>query len=130
MTKAHALYKRIAIVTAILIAAIFFMRVDNCAASDISIKSAMKVHVMGGYVILINYETYDKWIDGVLFKVHCKFEKKDFTFTSSSISNIERGWHKTQIAIADVIKKRYGSLRSYEVELYKNGVLVDSKKYL
>ena len=130
MAKARALYKRIVIAVAVLITAVFLMRIDNCSAGDISIKSAMKVHVMGGYVILINYETYDKWMDGILFKVHCKFEKKDFTFTSSSISNIERGWHKTQIAIADVIKKRYGSLRGYEVELYKNGVLVDSKKYL
>ncbi len=130
MTKARALYKRIVIVAVVLIAAVLLIRIDNCAADGISIKSSTKVHVMGGYVILINYETYDKWTDGVLFKVRCKFEEKEFMFTSSSISNLERGWHKTQIAIADVIKKRYGSLREYEVELYRNGVLVDSKKYL
>ncbi len=130
MVKARVLYKRIVIVAAVLIAAVFFMRIDNCTAGDISIKSAMKVHVMEGYVILINYETCDKWTDGILFKVHCKFEEKEIMFTSSSINNIERGWHKTQIAIADIIKKRYGSLRGYEVELYRNGALVDSRKYL
>jgi len=130
MTKALAIYKRIVIVAAVLIAAGVFMCADNCAAGDISIKSAMKAHVMGGYVILINYETCDKWTDGILFKVYCKFEEKEFMFTSSSINNVERGWHKTQIAIADIIKKRYGSLREYEVELYRNGVLVDSRKYL
>jgi hypothetical protein len=130
MAKACVLYKSIVIVTAVLIAAVFFMRIDNCTASAISIKSAMKVHVMEGYVILINYETCDKWTDGILFKVHCKFEEKEIMFTSSSINNVERGWHKTQIAIADIIKKRYGSLRGYEVELYKNGVMVDSRKYL
>jgi len=130
MAKARALYKKIVIVAAVLIAALFFMRIDNCAAGDISIKSAMKARVIDGYVILINYETYDKWTDGILFKVRCKFEEKEFTFTSSSINNVERGWHKTQITITDVIKKRYGSLKKYEVELYRNGVLVDSKKYL
>ena len=130
MTKAYALYKRIIIIAAVLTAAMFLMRIDNCAAGAISIKSAMKAHVMGGYVIFINYETYDKWTDGILFKVHCKFEEKEFMFVSSSINNVERGWHKTQIAIADIIKKRYGSLREYEVELYRNGVLVDSKKYI
>ncbi|MBU1913302.1 MAG: hypothetical protein KKB22_07210 [Candidatus Omnitrophica bacterium] len=131
MTKTRALlYKKIVIMAAVLIAAVFFMRIDNSAASAISIKSATKTHVMGGYIIFINYETYDKWTDGILFKVHCKFEEKEFMFTSSSINNVERGWHKTQITITDVIKKRYGSLKEYEVELYRNGVLVDSKKYL
>lgn len=129
MAKACTLYKKIVILTAVLIAAVFLLRTDNCCAGSISIKSAIKAHVMGGYVILINYETCDKWTDGILFKVRCKFEEKEFMFNSSSINNVERGWHKTQIAIADVIKKRYGSLREYEIELYRNGVLVESRKY-
>ena len=75
MTKTRALYKRIVIVAAVLIAAVFFMRIDNSVADAISIKSAMKAHVMGGYVILINYETYDKWTDGIFIKrINIRFE--------------------------------------------------------
>ncbi len=127
MAKMHSLYKKAVIVVVIIGA--FFLHLQNCIADTVSIKSAMKVHVMGGYVILINYETYDKWTDSLLFKVHCKFDNGEFTFTSSSLNNVERGWHKTQIAISDVIKKRYGSLRQYEIELYRNGMLVDKREY-
>lgn len=106
----------------------FFMLLQDCAADTAAIKSAMKVHRVDGYVILINYETQDKWTDGLLFKVHCKFGEEEFTFMSGSMNNVERGWHKTQIDIPDVMKKRYGSLREYEIELYRNGLLVDKKK--
>jgi len=93
----------------------------------VSIKGSMKIHRMGGYVILINYETRDKWTDNLLFKVYCKFNDGEFIFTSSSLNNVERGWHKTEIAIADVIKKRYGSLKEYRIDFYKDGILVDTR---
>ena len=127
MAKIYSLYKK-TIVAAIIIS-VFFLHLQDCIADSVSIKSAMKVHVMGGYVILINYETRDKWTDGLLFKVHCKFDNGEFIFTSSSLNNVESGWHKTQITISDVIKKRYGSLREYEIELYRNGILVDKREY-
>jgi len=101
---------------------------QNSFADSVAIKGAMKIQRMGGYVIFINYQTHDKWTDSLLFKVHCKFERGEFTFTSSSLNNIEKGWHKTQIVISDVIKKRYGSLREYKIDLYENGVLIDTKK--
>lgn len=97
-------------------------------ADSVSIKGAQKIQRMGGYVILINYETRDRWTDSLLFKVYCTFDKGEFTFTSSSMNNLERGWHKTQIAISDVMKKRYGSLREYKIDLYRNSILIDSRK--
>jgi hypothetical protein len=127
MAKIHSLYKR-AVIIAVVISA-FFLYLQDSIAETVSIKSAMKVHVMGGYVILINYETRDKWTDGLLFKAHCRFDDGEFTFTSSYLNNVESGWHKTQIAISDVMKKRYGSLREYEIELYRNGMLVDKREY-
>lgn len=116
------------IVTAIVILLCLFLYAQDCEAESVSIKGVMKIRRMGGYVILINYETRERWTDNLLFRVHCKFGDEEFTFTSSSLNNVERGWHKTQIAISDVIKRRYGSLSGYKVELYKNGVLVDTKK--
>jgi len=116
-----------AVVMAIVISA-FFLHLQDCIADSVSIKGTMKVHRMGGYVILINYETHDKWTDGLLFKVHCKFDEAESTFTSGSMNNVESGWHKIQIAISDVMTKRHGSLREYEIELYRNGILVDKKK--
>lgn len=110
------------------IAAILFLYPQEAKADSASIKGAMKIQRMGGYVILINYETRDKWTDNILFRVHCRFREGEFTFTSSSLNNIERGWHKTQIAISDVIRKRYGSLREYKIDLYRNGILIDTKK--
>ncbi|MDO8602824.1 MAG: hypothetical protein Q7O04_03130 [Candidatus Omnitrophota bacterium] len=127
MVKILCSYKKVLI--AVVIISAFFICLQDCIAGTASIKGTMKANLMSGYVILINYETYDKWTDGLIFKVYCKFNEGEFTFTSSCMNNVERGWHKTQIAISDVMKKRYGSLREYEVELYKNGVLVDKRKY-
>ncbi|MFA4992196.1 MAG: hypothetical protein WC569_06420 [Candidatus Omnitrophota bacterium] len=117
------------VVIAAVLISVFFAGPQDCSADSVSIKGVTKVYRMGGYVILINYETRDKWTDGLLFKVHCKFDEEKFTFTSSFMNNVENGWHKTQIAISDVIRKRYGSLREYEVELYRGGVLVDKRAY-
>ena len=116
------------IVTVLLVLLCASIYTQDCVAESVAIKGVMKIHRMGGYIILINYETRDRWTDSLLFRVHCKFKEAEFTFTSSSLNNLERGWHKTQIAISDVIKNRYGSLREYKVELYKNGVLVDTKE--
>jgi len=117
--------KLIFIVTILIIA--LFLETGVCLAEAVSIKGVMKIHKLGGYVIFINYETRIKWTDNLLFRVHCKFQKGEFTFVSSSLNNVQRGWHKTRITIADVIKKRYGSLREYKVELYKDGILVATK---
>ena len=111
---------------AIVIGSIFLL-LQDCIADTAAIKGAMKVYRMGSYIILINYETRDKWTDGLIFKVHCKFDNGEFTFTSGSLNNVECGWHKTQIAISDLMKKRYGSLQKYEIELYRNGILVDKR---
>lgn len=127
MVKKQIFYKRAII--AVMVIGAFFLCLRDAVADPVSIKGAMKVYRTGSYVILINYETRDKWTDGLLFKVHCKFDEGEFTFTSSSLNNIESGWHKTQVAISDVMKKRYGSLQKYDVELYRNGILVDKRGY-
>jgi hypothetical protein len=127
MFLGHMRIKKFIAVGVITIGFLFLCAQDSIADSP-SIKSVMKIHRMGGYVILINYETNDKWTDNLLFKVYCKFNEGEFEFVSSSLNNIERGWHKTEISISDVIKKRYGSLQEYRVDLYKSGILVDSKK--
>lgn len=127
MKKTYGLYKKVAL--GIIVISALFLCAKDCAADSAAIKSATKVNVMSGYVILINYETHDEWTDGLIFEVHCKFNDSECTFRSGSLNNIENGWHKTQITIPSVMKKRYGSLRSYEVELYKKGILVDKKEY-
>jgi hypothetical protein len=126
MTMTHN--KTSAVIIAIAMNALLFFPCDSFADTA-SIKGAIKAYRMGGYVILINYETQERWTDGLLFKVHCKFNDKEFTFTSGSMNNVERGWHKAQIDIPDVIKKRHGSLREYNVELYRNGALIDKYTY-
>lgn len=119
---------KIFVINVVIVITVIFLYIQDSIADSVSIKGAMKIHRMDGYIILINYETRDKWTDNLLFKVHCKFRDGEFTFVSSSLNNISRGWHKTQIAISHVIKKRYGSLREYKIDLYKNGILVDTKK--
>ena len=116
------------IIVIFVISVFLFLHLQDCIADTVAIKSAMKIHRMGGYVILINYETRDKWTDNILLKVHCEFDEAKFTFTSGVMHNIERGWHKTQISIPKVIRKRYGSLWKYKIELYRSGILVDERK--
>lgn len=115
------------LISFLLITTITSCFVDKAWSDSVSIKGSMKIHRMGGYVILINYETRDKWTDSLLFKVYCKFNDGEFTFVSSNLNNLEKGWHKTEIAIGDVIKKRYGSLREYRIDLYRDGVLTDTR---
>ena len=100
---------------------------ETSFAASAEIKNIIKINRMGAYMISINYETHDPWTDSLLFKVHCKFNEGEFTFTSASLNNIQQGWHKTEIGIADVMRKRYGSLREYRIELYCKGILIDTK---
>jgi len=127
LRKASYLIKNI--IVAIFISLLILpLKVELCKADEsVSIKSIMKIHRQGGYVILINYETEERWTDNIIFKVYCKFKKGNFTFTSGSLSNIERGWHKTQVDIPEITKRRHGSLLEYRVDLYKKGILIDSK---
>ena len=119
-------FKSSIISLAVLIILLFSALVDSFASSA-EIKSVMKIQRMGSYILLINYETHEKWTDSIIFKVHCKFKEGEFTFTSASLNNIEQGWHKTEIEIPDIMKKRYGSLREYRIELYCKGMLINTK---
>lgn len=116
-----------------LIAALFltgvflFASKENVFADPASIKGISKVYRNGSYTLLINYETRENRIDNLIFKVYCRFDKGDFTFTSSTLNDIARGWHRARIDIPDEMRKRYGSLRGYDVALYRNGMLVDTR---
>jgi hypothetical protein len=114
----------ISVYTAIII---LFFALGQAFATSAEIKSIMKIQRMGSYILLINYETHEKWTDNIIFKVHCKFNEGEFTFTSPSLSNIEQGWHKTEVEIPDIMKKRYGSMREYRIELYCKGILINMK---
>ncbi|MFC1624257.1 hypothetical protein ACFL28_02925 [Candidatus Omnitrophota bacterium] len=116
------------IVIALIVMAISILNVESVTSETVAIKGVTKIQRMGGYVLLINYETRKDQTDNLLFKVYCKFEKGDLAFTSSSLNNVERGWHKTKIPISDTIKKRYGSLRGYRIDLYDSGILVDTRE--
>ncbi|MFC1667148.1 hypothetical protein ACFL0P_04730 [Candidatus Omnitrophota bacterium] len=116
------------VIISLIITGFLFLHIKDSIAETVSIKNSMKIRRMGSYVILINYETREEWTDSLLFKVHCEFDKKELTFTSSSLNNIKRGWHKTQVDIPNITKERYGPLRKYKIDLYKNGILVDTKK--
>ncbi len=115
------------IVLACIAVVLLYSGLEDSFANSAEIKNVMKIQRMGGYIILVNYETHDTWTDNLLFKVYCKFSAEEFTFISASLNNVTQGWHKTEIAISDVIKKRYGSIREYRIELYCKGILVDTK---
>jgi len=119
--------KNIAISTSIAIVLLCSALGRDSFAGSAEIKSVMKIQRMGTYIILINYETHETWTDNLLFKVYCKFNKGEFTFTSATLNNISQGWHKTEIGISEIMKKRYGSLKEYKIELYCKGVLIDIK---
>jgi len=120
------MFKKTAILLSLVIV-FLYSAIENSFAASAEIRNVMKIQRMGGYVIVINYETHDTWADGLLFKMHCKFNTEELTFVSSSLNNISQGWHKTEISISDVIKKRYGSLKEYKLELYSKGILIDTK---
>ena len=99
----------------------------NSLAASAEIRNVMKAQRMGSYIVIINYETYGSWTDGLMFKLICKFNEGEFTFTSASLNNIKQGWHKTEIEIPEIMKKRYGSLREYRIEMYCKGILIGIK---
>lgn len=101
--------------------------VKHSFAASAEIRNATKTNRMGNYIVSIAYETHEEWTDGLVFKAYCKFKKGEFIFTSATLNNIPQGWHKTEIGIADVMKKRYGPLMEYKIELYCKGLLIDEK---
>jgi len=115
------------IVVAVIVASLF-LYLRDAVADPASIKGVTKVRRNGGYLLLINYETREKEMDGLSFKVYCEFDKKDFVFKSASLSNIRRGRHKIKLPISNVTRKRYGSLRGYKVDLYRKGILVSTRR--
>ena len=115
-------------ISIVIVAVFLFIYTADSFAASVAIKGDMKIQRMGGYVILINYETRDSWTDNVVFKVHCEFEKGKSTFMSASLDNVKRGWHKTQVPISKNLRKRYGYLKGYRIDLYENGILIDTKK--
>ena len=106
---------------------LLFLSMQSALADPVSLKGAAKIHRKGGYIILINYETRDRSTDNLSFKVHCKFDKGELTVMSSSLDNIQRGWHKVELPISNVTRKQYGPLREYKIDLYRDGILVATK---
>ena len=106
---------------------LLYSTLENSFAASAEIKNVTKINRMGSYIISINYETHEAWTDNLLFKVYCKFNEEEFTFTSAALNNIPQGWHKTEIGISDVMKKRYGSIREYKIKLYCKGILIDTR---
>jgi hypothetical protein len=93
-----------------------------------SIESFSKVRLSHGYLFKINYTTEEEWTDGLVFKLICSFSKgAELSFTSSGLSNIRRGWHKTEIQVPKAYRDRYGYITNYRLELYHNGILVSLK---
>lgn len=92
------------------------------------IENLSKIRTSSGYVFKINYSTKDEWTDGLVFKLFCSFSKgNELSFTSAGISNIRRGWHKTEIHVPKVYRDRYGYISNYRIEMYRNGVLISMK---
>ena len=119
-------FRHIVIMLSIVII-LLYSALENSFAISAEIKNVMKINRMGNYIIMINYKTHEAWTDNLLFKVHCKFNEGEFIFTSASLNNIQQGWHKTEVGIDEVMRKRYGSLKEYKIELYSKGILIDTK---
>ncbi len=127
--KEKGIYMRLKnpLISVFILIVLLYSTLENSFALSAEIKNVMKINRMGSYIISINYETRDTWTDSLLFKVHCKFNEGEFTFTSATLNNIQQGWHKTEVGIDEVMRKRYGSLREYKIELYCKGILIDTK---
>ena len=101
---------------------------DFCFAASSFIENINKIRKSDGYEFKINYQTTQKWTDGLVFKLFCAFSKgAELSFLSSGHNNIKQGWHKTEIKIPMVYRERYGYITDYRVELYSNGILVSIK---
>ncbi|MDP8230388.1 MAG: hypothetical protein P9L93_04705 [Candidatus Gorgyraea atricola] len=92
------------------------------------IESLSKIRTAKGYIFKVNYQTKEKWTDGLVFKLFCIFSKgAELSFTSSGQSNIKKGWHKTEIRVPMVYRERYGYIEDYRIELYHRGILLSLK---
>lgn len=97
-------------------------------ASSSFIENLTKIRNSKGYIFKINYQTKDKWTDGLVFKLFCVFSKgAELSFTSAGNNNIKKGWHKTEIRVPKVYRDRYGYIKDYRVEMYQKGILVSLK---
>lgn len=113
---------------ALIVIIISILCIQSAMANPASINSVAKVYRNCRYIIFINYETSNKETDNLVFKVHCEFDKGESVFTSSSLNGLKRGRHSTKLHIPEGARKQYGSLRSYSASVYKNGILLDTKK--
>lgn len=111
----------------ILIACLIFFASSTLAASSF-IENLSKIRTSRGYIFKINYQTKDEWTDGLILKLFCSFSKgAEFSFTSSGLHNVKKGWHKTEIQVPRVYRERYGYINDYRIEMYHNGILVSLK---
>ena len=119
---------RIRSYTLILIMVLSLFIADFCFAASSFIENINKIRKSEGYEFKINYQTTQKWTDGLVFKLFCTFSKgTELSFESSSHNNIREGWHKTEVEIPMVYRERYGYIKDYRVELYHDGILVSIK---
>ncbi len=89
------------------------------------IETISKIRSSKGYIFKINYTTKDEWTDGLVLKLFCSFSKgAELSFASSGLSNIKKGWHRTEIRVPRVYRDRYGYIKDYRLELYHKGILV------
>ncbi len=110
-----------------LIVVCFLLTNSACAATS-SIEHLSKIRTSRGYIFKINYSTKDEWTDGLVFKLFCAFSKgAELSFTSAGLNNIRRGWHKTEITVPKVYRDRYGYIKDYRLEMYRDGILVSMK---
>jgi len=111
-----------------IVAVIFIFFACTCVASSSFIENLTKIRNSKGYIFKINYQTKDKWTDGLVFKLFCIFSKDaELSFTSAGHNNIKKGWHKTEIRVPRVYRDRYGYIKDYRVEMYQKGILVSLK---
>ncbi len=111
-----------------LILILSFLSIDLCLASGSSIQTISKIRKSDGYIFNINYQTTQKWTDGLVLKLFCTFSKgAELSFTSTGYNNLKKGLHKTEINISDVYRERYGYIKDYRVEMYSDGILVAMK---
>ena len=92
------------------------------------IETLSKTRTSRGYIFKVNYSTKEKWTDGLVVKLFCKFSKGvELSFTGGGLNNIKKGWHKTEIQVPKVYRERYGYIEDYRVEMYHKGILVSLK---
>ncbi len=97
-------------------------------ALNSSIENLSKIRTSQGYIFKVNYTTKNEWTDGIVFKLFCSFSKgNELSFTSAGLSNVKKGWHKTEIQVPRVYRDRYGYITDYRMEMYRNGILVSIK---